>query len=213
MGTQWMPSATRDSRAWSRNPMSRTTSALRMIVHSTENSVGTDPMAVVNYMASNAGLSTGYHVVLPLEGGHRPVQLREFSYAAGSLYNNGSCRVSPNKEGTVLLQVAVVAYAKDNPCCGDLGPWWPELLDCVRSWGVPDAWMGPMPPGGGQKAPMSQSQWYSPESGWLAHATAYNPGSSHWDPGKVDPARMFGGTGGGSSPVPPPSDGFTLVYA
>ena len=31
MGTQWMPSARRDSRAWTKNPMSRNTGSLRVI--------------------------------------------------------------------------------------------------------------------------------------------------------------------------------------
>lgn len=202
MGTLWMPSADRDSRAWTRNPMSRSTGAVRCIVHTTENDPGTSPASIVTYMANHPPkLQGGYHVVMDTTGKHKPVQLRPFNVAAGSLRNNGTLARSPNKEGTVLIQVSLVARAAQNPCLRDLGPWWPEFLACVRSFGVPDTWVGPLPAGGGVANKMPLSTWYSGTSGWASHATSPNPTSPHWDPGQVDPAHVYGG----ASTQPPPT--------
>jgi hypothetical protein len=187
--------------------MSHSTAAVRVVIHTTETDPGADPMSVVDYMATTGPrLQGGYHVVLDTTGRHTPVQLRPFDVASGSLKNNGTLNRSPNREGSVLIQVALVERAKNNPCLRNLGPYWPELLACVRSWGVPDAWLGPLPAGGGVANKMPTQLWYSATSGWCSHATTPNPDSGHWDPGRVDPVNVFGSsTATPPSPVSPPA--------
>ena len=210
MGTQWMPSARRDSRAWTKNPMSRNTGSLRVIVHTTENSPGTDPKSVADYMWNNVSSSTGYHVMIDPTGKYTPVQLRPFDVAAGSLYNSGATSVSPNKQGTIEITVSMVDYAKNNAFLTyGGGPYWQEFLDCVASWGVPLTWIGPLPPGGGGLGPMDMGLWESGQSGWCAHATVpktHNK-NSHWDPGRIDTAILFAGRGGAAPPPPQEWDG------
>jgi hypothetical protein len=200
---EWFPNADRSSHSWQQNSMTKNTGALRVVLHSTENSVGTDPRNVDDYMWNSAGSSTGYHLLVPLESGHRPLQLRPANVAAGSLKNNGTLARSPNKEGTRLIAISLVCYAKDNHGLTGLGPWWGEILAWVQGFGIPNAIIdNRMPPGGGGLNKIPTSVWYSSQSGWCFHATAPNPDSTHWDPGKVDTGVLFSGQGGS---VPPPS--------
>ena len=198
MADAWWSLAVRDGRAWSSGTFSKNTSSRRCVLHDTENDVGASPRGVADYMWSNVGASTGYHIILPLEAGHRPLQLRPLTGSAGGLRNNGSLRVSPNKQGTVIVQVALVCWAKDSKATvpGALGPWWGDLLTYLDSWDVPRVVFGGLPAGGGVANKMSLDTWYSPQSGWSFHATTPNPDSVHWDPGRVDPAVLFAGQGG-----------------
>lgn len=204
MADEWAPFANRDSHAWKNNPMTKNTGALRVVLHDTENQVGTNPQSIANWMANNgAKLSGGYHLLLPLNDAHKPLQLRPANVAAGSLKNNGTLARSPNKEGTRLIAISLICYAKDDHATKSLGPWWPQVLAWVRSLGVPDTIIGGrLPPGSGGLNKIPLNEWYSGVSGWCFHATAPNPDSAHWDCGRVDQNILFARTD--VPPVQPP---------
>lgn len=216
MADEWASFAERDPHAWKQNPMAKNTGALRVVLHDTENDVGTNPKSIANWMANNGPkLSGGYHLLVPLTSAHKPLQLRPANVAAGSLMNNGSLARSPNKEGTRLIAVSLVCRAKDNHGTRDLGPWWPQVIAWLRSFGVPDMIIdNRLPPGGGGLNKIPTPVWYSAQSGWCFHATAPNPNSAHWDPGQVSPAVLFGTT----APQPPqpqpqpPTSTFQLAF-
>lgn len=197
----WAPFAERDGRAWQDYDMAKNTSALRITIHDSENSTSSSPKGVANYLWSNVGSGSGYHIIMPVvQNQYKPLQLRPARRGAAGLKNNGTLARSPNKEGTLNIQICLVSYAKDNVGLTSFGPWWPQVLEWARSFGVPDVVVdNRLPPGNGYTNVIPTSVWYSSQGGWLFHATANNPNSTHWDPGKVDPAVLFSG----GSYVPP----------
>lgn len=191
MPDPWLPGADRDHR-WTQNPMSGNTASRRVVLHTTESPPGTtDPRSVADYMLDSAGNASGYHVLMPLTDRYAPLQLRPADKAAGSLRNSGATPVSPNKQGSLLITVSAVGYARDAPFAHDPGPWWPRVLAWLRTWGVPDWWLGAVP--SSQLQPMPLSLWESGTGGWCAHSTvpAVHNASSHWDPGAAHTAVVM----------------------
>jgi hypothetical protein len=213
-GPDWASWADRDGRAWTTNPMSGSTGARRVGLHWTASPATASPKSQADYMAANAGLNTGYHLLVPIiDNGYRPLQLRPFSKAAGSFYNSGQLARSPNKEGTVGIQIAMICTTGDDPFTRGPGPWWPQVLDLLDAWGIPrqyvwHAWNA--------SEVMPTSVWYSANSGYTAHKQVPEvPGVVRKpDPGPVTDSVLWSGAYV-PAPIPPPSpsDGFTLVYA
>lgn len=194
MPDPWLPCAERDER-FTANAMSGNTPSLRVVVHTTENDPDhTDPRSVCDYMLSHNGASSGYHLLVPMTTGYRPVQLRGIDRKSGALRNDGAQTngVSPNAQGRILCQISLVTYARLNPLATDPGPWWPDVLDWLDDWDVPRTWFGPAAKPGALN-PMSMSLWEGPTSGWCAHSTVPqgHNASGHTDPGAVDPTILW----------------------
>lgn len=209
-GPDWADWADRDGRAWTTNPMSGSTSARRVGLHWTASPRTASPKSQADYMAANAGLGTGYHLLVPIDdNGHRPLQLRPFSKAAGSFYNSGQLARSPNKEGTVGIQIAMVCTTGDDPFVRGPGPWWGRVLELLDSWGIPRRYVWRNWTADGV---MSTSTWYSDASGYTAHKQVPEvPGTIRKvDPGPVDDAVLWSGAGE-PSPTPPPQGSQELV--
>lgn len=202
MGERWMPGAQRDSRAWRCNSMHRNTKARRMVLHWTASPAGASPQSQADYIWRNAGAGTGYHLIFSADQRFRPLQLRPADCAAGSLLNNGSLARSPNREGTVCIQVAVIGGLGDydEPFRGD-GPgfWWPRILEWADGWDIPRSYVH-----GNWTQPglMPRSVWYSGASGYTAHrqvpetSTVRKP-----DPGPVDDKILWAGGAAGPATV------------
>ncbi|MEW2164432.1 peptidoglycan-binding protein [Streptomyces sp. NPDC007084] len=87
-----------------------------------------------------------------------------------------------NRAGSVVLQIEALffPYARvgkevyprlvDTPCTG-----WPEILDWVRSWGVPDRW----PNGRPESCSRDEGTWET-QAGWYPHKAV--PENDHDDP-------------------------------
>ncbi|MET7746732.1 peptidoglycan-binding protein [Streptomyces sp. NPDC005385] len=84
----------------------------------------------------------------------------------------GSCVIQIEALFFPYARVAGVVYPRlvDTPCKG-----WPEILDWVRSWGVPDRW----PNGTPEKAVRDEETWET-EAGWYPHKGV--PENDHEDP-------------------------------
>lgn len=134
-------------------------------------------------------------------------QYRPFNKAAKSLRNLAG-GVQTNRQGTVHIQVSVVARAKDAP---NGGAWTPAIYAflaefavwCEQEWGIPRTVAVPQTGGGscygyGSPCRFSHPAWKQ-YSGWSAHQNA--PENTHWDCGRFDWNAMMTGTG--LPPVPP----------
>ena len=209
MPEAWMPGADRDPRDWACYTMARNTPSCRAVLHWTASPKSASPKSQADYMHQGSG-STGYHLLVPAENnGYRPLQLRPAGCGAGSLNNTGDLTTSPNKQGTVLIQVSMVCTTGDDPFVRGAGPWWPQVLDWLDSWGVPRQFVAG---DWNADAVMSTSQWYSAADGYTAHKQVPEvPGVVRkQDPGPVDPAVLFGGEPG----TPPPSSStFALDFS
>ena len=211
MGAEWMPGADRDPRTWACYKMARNTSSRRVVLHWTGSPKTASPKSQADYMHKGNG-NTGYHLLVPMTDRYRPLQLRPASCGAGSLLNTGDLKTSPNKQGTVLIQVAIVCTTGDDPFTRGPGPWWPAVLDWLDGWGVPRQFVSG---DWNANAVMSTSAWYSANSGYTAHKQVpETPGKVRKpDPGPVTPAVLWGDAGGSPPPSPPPGGGastFTL---
>lgn len=199
-----MPGADRDPRHWACYTMSGNTSSRRVVLHWTASPRTASPKSQADYMHQGTG-STGYHLIVPVDdNGYRPLQLRPAGCGAGSLKNTGDLHTSPNKQGSVLVQVAMVCTTGDDPFTKGPGPWWPQVLDWLDGWGIPRQYVA-----GDWNANrvMSTSDWYSAKSGYTAHKqvpeipnTPRKP-----DPGPVNSAVMWDGAVPSPPPTQPPS--------
>lgn len=107
--------------------------------------------------------------------------------SARALQNDGTRRT--NGHGTVNIQIEVCAMPTGFTTGWKPGPNWMAMLRAIRSWGVPDAW-----PAGRLSATGSDSvdrSWASySKAGWFGHCNV--PGNTHWDPGPINQAAVFG---------------------
>lgn len=191
MGADWMPEAERDGHGWTCNSMHRNTWARRVVLHWTASSMHSSPQSQANYMwDGGAGKSSGYHLLVPLISDYKPLQLRPASCAAGSLYNSGRLARSPNREGTVLIQISMVCTTGDDPFTRGPGPWWPAVLAWLDGWQIPRqyvdrAW--------NDERVMGTDVWYSMIDGWTAHKQVPEiPGTVRKpDPGPVTDSVLW----------------------
>ena len=209
-GADWMPEAERDGRAWTCNQMHRNTTARRTVLHWTASSRSASPKSQANYMWSNNGGTTGYHLLLPIDdNGHRPLQLRPASCAAGSLYNSGQLARSPNREGSTLIQISFICTTGDDPCVKGPGPWWPAVLDWLDEWGIPRQYIDR---NWSETRVMGTDIWYSDRGGYAGHKnTPEVPGVVRKpDPGPVTDTVLWPAP----TPQPPaihPEEGTMLI--
>lgn len=168
--------------------------SIRVGLHTTENGQSATCKNIADYMANNAGLGTGYHMLYhPTTGDF--LQLRPFNVGAGSLRNRRG-GVQTNRNGKYNFQLSVVARAAE--------PWWElyplpnwdEFVAWVREWGVPDQYVD-QPFSSLER--MSNTKWTSSASGWYGHR--HVPENDHTDPGPV-PAPWA--LKSGEAPVEPP---------
>lgn len=212
----WFPPATRSKRDWARNTMYGNTPARRVTHHWTASRIGTPPWAVEKYMADHAGLRTGYTLLVPLSKKQKPRQLRPANYAAGSLYYDRNWLPrSPNREGTLHLQIGWICTTGDDPFVKGPGGWWPELHDwIVNVLGIPDDYVD------SNWTPnrlMDRAVWLSGASGHTAHKQVNERGKIRKpDPGSVLDHVLFetDKPEQPSKPEPPPpsSSTFTLAF-
>lgn len=208
MGADWLPEADRDGRSWTCNSMYKNTSAKRAVMHWTASSRNASPKSQADYMWNSSGGSTGYHLIVPIDdNGYRPLQLRAASCAAGSLYNSGQLARSPNREGSVNIQVSMVCTTGDDPFVKGPGPWWGAVLAWLDGWGIPRQFVAG---DWNANAVMSTSSWYSSTGGYTAHKQVPEvPGTVRKpDPGPVAAEVLWAGTTPPPQPQPepPPSD-------
>ena len=204
MSDLWWGPAERSTRGWARNSMHRNTSARRVTHHWTGSPIGSSPEGVERYMAENAGLRTGYTLIVPLSKSQKPIQLRPANYAAGSLYyDRNFLPRSPNREGTLNVQIGWVCTTGDDPFVKGPGEWWPELHDWLLNvCGIPDQYVDR---NWSANRLMETHVWLSNASGHTAHKQVPERGVLRKpDPGAVLDKVIFGTDQGGGDPVEPP---------
>jgi hypothetical protein len=85
-----------------------------------------------------------------------------------------------NTEGNPCIQIEVVGFAAhpftNGPCRG-LG----RIMDWLRSFGIPDVFPS------GVAGPRDRQSWQ--RAGHFTHAVT--PDNIHWDPGQINPRRLF----------------------
>jgi hypothetical protein len=194
--------------------MHKNTSARRVTHHWTASPIGTSPAAIEKYMADNAGLRTGYTLLMPLSKKQRPVQLRPANYAAGSLYyDRNFLPRSPNREGSCHLQVGWICTSGDDPFVKGPGEWYEELCDwMINVLGIPEQYVYK---NWSSNHVMPKSHWLSNASGHTAHKQVNERGYIRKpDPGPVLDQVIFGSDGSTPPPKPPPSTPgqFTLDF-
>lgn len=198
MGAEWMPEADRDYRNWACYGMSKNTTSRRVVTHWSGSPKTFSPKSQADYMWKGNG-NTGYHLLVPMSYNYRPLQLRPASCGAGSLLNNGSLSTSPNKQGTISIQICVICTIGDDPFVKGPGPWWPAVLDWCKGWDIPEKYVDV---NWSANKLMTRSVWYSNSSGWTAHKQVPETNVVRKpDPGPVVDKILWGRT---SSPTPPP---------
>jgi hypothetical protein len=164
-------------------------------------------------MAEQAGLRTGYTILVPLSRKQKPLQLRPANYAAGALYyDRNYLPRSPNREGTLHLSIGWICTTGDDPMVKGPGGWWPELHAWITDvLGVPDQYVHE---NWTPNRLMPKNVWLSSASGHTAHKQVPERGYLRKpDPGSVLDAVLFETGGGGTpTPPPPPPGKFTLDF-
>lgn len=188
MGTAWIPGAVRLGDGAIGGPMDTPELPPRVVWHTTESGAGNAAFASVGAYLIRQG-SEPHLLYDPTTD--RLGQFGPLDRSARALRNDGDTRT--NRTGRVCVQIEVLARAA-TPFTSywKPGPNFRALMAAARSWGVPDVWAG---------RERSRTDWRG-RGGHFGHVNV--PGNDHWDPGRIDPARLFtaagaakaGGTGG-----------------
>jgi hypothetical protein len=136
------------------------------------------------------------HLTADLDAG-RCWQHIDFRLGAYALRSSGGGK-SPNKNARTY-QVELIAYAEEVPAKGD--GWYQRLADLIawfhESLDVPLTY-----PEAGFEGPAAYGENGSRRMTWVEFSTAsgvlghqFAPGNTHWDPGKLDVARLASLTG------------------
>lgn len=161
--------------------------------------IGGPPRGVLHETITTTVPTYGYggsapHFTIDRDGTvfqHSPVGM------AARALRNASGGVQTNRQGSVCLQVEMVAYSSKND-------WTPQMVASLRNlvewarveWGIPDIF--PLDQGGGAEyglknpVELSNIEWLN-FTGWLAHQ--HVPENTHWDVGTESGVQdVFSGT-------------------
>ncbi|MFB7587490.1 peptidoglycan-binding protein LysM [Streptomyces sp. NPDC056169] len=189
MGTVWIPGAVRLGDGAIGGPMDSPELPPRVVWHTTESGAGNAAFDSVGAYLIRQG-SEPHFLYDPTTD--RLGQFGPLDRSARALRNDGDTRT--NRTGRVCVQIEVLARAA-TPFTGywKPGPNFRALMAAARSWGVPDTWAG---------RERSRTDWRG-KGGHFGHV--HVPGNDHWDPGKIDPARLFAAAGGSTAPAQAPA--------
>jgi len=185
MGEVWIPEFQDLAALGSSNTMLRNTLSKKAAWHTTE--------APSGHTKSGASYFDAMHRVLRNAKSEPHILIDPLTDEAGQYFPlNRSARAlkSVNREGTICIQIEVVAYAsKPFTRTWKPGPNWRALMRALRSWDIPDEFPGGplMRTYGDSRTSRSASNWR--HSGHFGHCQA--PGNSHWDPGDIDTRALL----------------------
>lgn len=178
-GPAWMPGAKRHNGSWgSSNPYAG--GKPKVIWHTTESDPGSTP----GNLAWAASQGYGPHLWWDPETGELTQSLPATTPATAVADPDGE---GTNRWGSVVIQIEVIGRAARAPLAESKLIGLAEVMDWLRSWGIPDQWPAGVPKG----AVSGNRGVYAPSSPAGHYSHSQIPKNSHVDPGRVDPDRLF----------------------
>lgn len=176
----------------------------KVVWHTVEASYSVSAASMANYL--NGARNSVHLCWNPVTG--EIVQMIPANRAGRGLENR-SGGVQTNRGGSVVIQIEVVAQAK-NPFTDTVCKNLDKIMDWLRSWGIPDVWPAGNPGGSEMYGPNPQrttSNWS--KSGHFTHSQV--PENSHWDAGRINTQKILAaGTKNTTTPRPPASTVYTV---
>ncbi|MEU2433637.1 peptidoglycan-binding protein [Streptomyces sp. NPDC007861] len=193
MGTAWIPGAERLGSGTIGGPMDHPDRPARVVWHTTESGAGPSAFHTVgNYLISvHSEPQVLYDPTTDRIGQYGPL-----TQSARALKNCGTVR--NNRVGTACIQIEVLAHASQPfTAYWRPGPNFRALMAAIRSFGIPDGFPMGTPARSVAGCRREASVWLT-RGGHYGHC--HVPGNDHWDPGGIDPGKLFAAAPG----TPPP---------